>query len=106
MKIIETKVGDERIEVAIPEEGEVLGVVEEALGGAHFRVRCFDGVERLCKLKSKPGRQFWVNPGNYVLVKPWEYQKTKGWILYKYNEKQLEALRQLGYLKEEFEDEF
>ena len=106
MKFVEVKIGEERVEVPIPEEGEVIGVVDQALGWAHFRVRCFDGVERICRLKSKPNQRFWVTEGNYVLVKPWQNQKTKGDIIYKYNKKQIEALKKLGYLKDEFEDEF
>jgi len=108
VKIIETELNGERITLAIPEDKEVIGVVEQALPAGYFRVRCFDGVTRLAKIKTKPGRMFWVKEGDYVLVLPWEYSKSKpkGWILYAYNSKQVEALKKLGYLKDEFEDEF
>jgi len=107
LKIVTVKIGDERVELAIPEEDEVIGIVEQALGWAHYRVKCFDGVERICRVPrprrwTKDKFRFNVAEGNYVLVKPWPNSKDKGDIIYKYDRKQVEALKKLGYLEEEF----
>ncbi len=92
---------NEVIRVRLPKEGEVLGVVEQLLGHARMRVKCLDGVTRLCRVPGKYLRRLWIRTGDLVLVKPWEIEKDRGDIIYKYSKTQVEWLARKGYLKNE-----
>ncbi len=92
---------NEVIRVRLPKEGEILGIVEQLLGHARMRVRCFDGVTRLCRVPGKYLRRLWIRTGDVVLVKPWEIEKDRGDIIYKYSKTQVEWLSRKGYLKNE-----
>lgn len=98
----------EVIRVKTPHGREVLGVVEQRLGGSRVRVRCLDGNTRVCRIPGRLKIKLWVREGDTVLVEPWELsQKDKGDILFKYKRNQVEWLKQKGFLKDiEGFDEF
>jgi len=90
----------------IPEGNKVLGIIEELLGYAHARVKCFDGKTRICRVPKKLSRKIWLRKGEYVLVEPWEIQgDKKGDIIYAYTPNEVEWLKRKGYFKIE-EEEF
>ena len=91
----------EVIRVRLPKEGEVIGVVEQLLGHARMRVKCLDGVTRLCRVPGKYLRRLWIRNGDVVLVQPWEIEKDKGNVIYKYSKTQVDWLARKGYLKSE-----
>tara|TARA_Y100000034_G_C6846329_1_gene383415 strand:+ start:217 stop:537 length:321 start_codon:yes stop_codon:yes gene_type:complete len=95
------------IRVRIPKSGELLGIVQQRLGGSRMRVSCLDGKERICRIPGKLRRSLWVRENNVVIVVPWELGgDTKGDILYKYRTKaEVDFLKRKGYLKN-LEDEF
>ncbi len=90
---------EEIIRVRTPKDDEVIGIVEELVGYARMRVRCVDGKERLCRVPGKYLRKIWVRVGDVVIVKPWEIQKDRGDIVYKYKKTEVEWLIKNGYLK-------
>lgn len=78
----------------LPKKGEVLGTVEEKLGGAHFRVACTDGKIRICRIPGSMKRSLWIDIGLVVLVKPWEAQPDdRGDIVAKYKDHEVDELR-------------
>ncbi|OYT43123.1 MAG: translation initiation factor IF-1A [Candidatus Aenigmarchaeota archaeon ex4484_56] len=84
----------EEIRIRYPEKDEVIGIVEEKLGGAHFRVACTDGKVRLCRIPGAKKRDLWIDLDMVVLVKPWELQPDeRGDIVMKYNEQQVRELK-------------
>jgi translation initiation factor 1A len=90
----------EEIRLRLPKEGEVLGVVEEKLGGAHFRVACMDDKIRICRIPGAMKRSLWIDIDMVVLVRPWELQgDERGDIIAKYNYSQVKELRRKGLLK-------
>jgi translation initiation factor 1A len=94
-------------EIPVPKENQVIGIIEEVVGWAHARVRCFDGKTRICRVpqNKKLHKNIWLKKGAYVLVEPWELQSDKkGDILYTYSDSEVEWLKKNGYLKikEEF----
>ncbi len=95
------------IRVRLPQEGELLGVVQQRLGGSRMRVLCLDGKVRICRIPGKLRRGLWVRENDIVIVKPWELGgETKGDVIYKYRTKaEVNFLRKKGYLKN-IEDEF
>jgi len=95
--------------VRIPKGKEILGIVQQRLGGSRMRVLCLDGKERICRIPGRLRRALWVRENNVVIVEPWELGgDQKGDILFKYrNKAEIDFLKKRGYLKnidEEFSD--
>ena len=102
---------EEILRVPLPRKDEelqvmqVLGFVETRLGVGRSRVRCTDGVTRVCSAPGKLRRRLWVRPDDIVLITPWQYDNNKGSIVYNYRRNQIDWLRKKGYLKELIEQE-
>ena len=97
---MQTQNQEEMIRVRTPKKGEMIGIVEQLMGFAKFKVRCSDGKTRLCRVPGKLRRRLWIRTDNVVLVKPWEVQSDeRGDVLYKYNPTQVSWLRKRGFLK-------
>ena len=91
---------EEIIKLRLPKEDEVIGVVEEKLGGAHFRVFCMDDKLRFCRIPGSKKRGMWIDLDMVVIVKPWVAQPDeKGDIVMKYNKQQVEELKRRGLYK-------
>lgn len=95
------------LRVRLPRGKEILGIVQQRLGGSRMRISCLDGKERICRIPGRLRRSLWVREGNIVIVEPWELGgDTKGDIIYKYRGKaEVEFLKRKGYLKS-IEEEF
>jgi len=92
--------------IKLPRDKQVLGVLDQRLGGSRMRVRCLDGKTRICRIPGRLKRRLWVREGDTVIVEPWEYSgDSKGDLLYKYTNTQVNFLKKKGYLDklEEFE---
>ncbi|MCD6589592.1 translation initiation factor eIF-1A [Candidatus Woesearchaeota archaeon] len=88
-------------------EREVIGVVDQRLGGGRTRVRCLDGKARICRVPGRLRRRLWIRTGDIVLVEKWELQgDKKGDIIFKYRPTQVAWLKRQGYLEgiEEIEE--
>ena len=93
--------------VRLPRDREVLGIVQQRLGGSRMKVLCLDGKARICRIPGRLKRSLWVREGNIVIVEPWEIGgEEKGDIVYKYKKVQVDFLKKKGHLKklEEFEE--
>ena len=95
------------LRVRLPINHEVLGIVQQRLGGSRMRVLCLDGKERICRIPGRLRRELWVRESDVVIVEPWELGGDgKGDVVYKYRSKaEVEFLRKKGYLKN-IENEF
>lgn len=93
--------------VRIPQKQEILGIVQQRLGGSRMRVLCLDGKERVCRIPGRLRRALWVRDNDVVIIQPWELGgDKKGDVMYKYRTKaEVEFLRKKGYLKN-IEEEF
>lgn len=100
--------GEEVVRVRLPKDNEVIGVLEQRLGGSRNDVRCLDGKARNCRIPGRLKRKLWVRPGDVVLVEPWEFDGDKrGDIVFKFKPQQVDWLREHGHLdKLEDMDEF
>ena len=92
------------VRVRLPRDKEVLGILDQRLGASRMSVRCLDGKSRNCKVPGRLRRKLWLREGDVVIVEPWEFDDTKGSILFKYYPAQVDWLKRKGYLKgvEEF----
>ena len=87
--------------VRLPRGEEVLGIIEQRLGGNKMLVICLDGKTRNCRVPGRLKRDLWLRPGDIVIVEPWELDKNKGDIIFKYRPNQIEWLKNKGYLKKD-----
>jgi translation initiation factor 1A len=85
--------------VKLPRGNQVLGVLEQRVGGSRTRVRCLDGKTRICRIPGRLKRKLWVREGDIVLVEPWELSgEGKGDIIFKYKPIQVDFLKRNGHL--------
>jgi len=87
--------------VKLPRGDEVLGIIEQRHGGNKMMVSCLDGKTRNCRVPGRLKRALWLRPGDVVIIKPWEFDKDKGDVLFKYRPNQVSWLRNNKYLKTE-----
>jgi translation initiation factor 1A len=93
------------IRVRTPRGKEVLGILDQRLGGNRISVSCMDKVTRNCRVPGRLKRRLWLRPGDIVIVEPWEFDNEKGDVIFKYTPTQIQWLKNKGFLKTE-ETEF
>lgn len=106
-KFRQTTETEEIVRVPLPKGRQVLGVVEQRLGGSRMRMRCLDGKTRICRVPGRLKKKLWVREGDIMIVEPWELGgDEKGDVILKYRINQVEWLRRNGHLEglEEFEE--
>lgn len=89
------------IRVKLPRGREVLGIIEQRLGGNKMMISCLDGKSRNCRVPGRLKRRLWLRPNDVVIVEPWELDNNKGDIIFKYRTNEIEWLRKNGYLEKE-----
>ncbi len=90
---------EEVFRVKLPRGKEVLGILEERVGGSRARVKCLDGKTRICRIPGRLKRRLWVRAGNVIIIEPWELGgDEKGDIIYKYRPNQVAWLKKNGHL--------
>lgn len=82
----------------LPKGEEMIGVIEQRLGGNKMLVSCSDGKTRNCRVPGRLKRKLWLRPGDVVIVEPWELDKEKADVILKYKPNQVEWLKRNGYL--------
>ena len=89
----------QKIRLKMPRKGEVIGRVEQRVGGNRMIVACTDGKSRNCRIPGRLRRALWIREGDIVIVMPWEFDNSRGDILYKYNKNLNNMLENKGLLK-------
>ena len=87
--------------VRLPRGEELIGVIEQRLGGNKMMVNCSDGKSRNCRVPGRLRRKLWLRPDDVVIIQPWELDKNKGDVIFKYRLNQISWLKKKGYLKQE-----
>lgn len=90
---------EEVIRVKTPRGKQVIGIVEQRLGGSRMRIRCLDGITRICRIPGRLKRRLWIREGDLLLVEPWEHDNERGDVIFKYRQNQIEWLKKKGFLK-------
>lgn len=85
----------------LPRGEEVIGIIDQRLGGNKMYVDCLDGKTRNCRVPGRLKRALWLRPGDVIIIKPWELDKDKGDVVLKYRTSQISWLKREGYLKNE-----
>jgi translation initiation factor 1A len=92
--------GDEIVRVKLPQKRnrEMFGCADLMMGANHIRVRGFDGVTRMGRIKGKIKKKVWIREGDILIIIPWNFQDEKCDIIYRYTGPQVEWLRRNNYL--------
>ena len=88
----------------LPRGEEVIGIIEQRYGGNKMLVACLDGKNRNCRVPGRLKRALWLRPGDVVIIQPWEFDKDKGDVIFKYRPNQIDWLKRNGHLKTEKSD--
>jgi translation initiation factor 1A len=99
----------EVIRVRLPnkEAGEVIGRVIQTMGAGKFKIDCFDGFVRTCRIPGRLKKKMWIREGDTVIVVKWEVQANeKGDVIWRYTGPQVSWLEKNGYIPREEEAEF
>lgn len=91
--------------VRTPKGKELIGIIVQRLGGNRMDVKTTDGKIRNCRVPGRYRRRLWLRPKNIIIIIPWEYDDTKGDVIYKYPPAAVYQLRKLGVL-DSLNDEF
>lgn len=89
------------VRARLPKREEVLGIIEQRLGGNKMMVNCLDGKSRICRVPGRLKRKLWLRPDDVVIISLWELDKNKGDIIFKYRLNQIAWLKKQGYLETE-----
>ncbi|QZA88317.1 translation initiation factor eIF-1A [Salinarchaeum sp. IM2453] len=82
----------------MPDDDEIFGTVTRHDGGNHVRVKCEDGEDRLGRIPGRMKYRVWIDEGDVVLVKPWDWQDEKADIEWRYSEQDADQLRAEGHI--------
>ena len=87
--------------VRLPGKGEIIGIIEQRLGGNKMMVRCLDGKTRNCRVPGRLKRKLWLRPEDVVIIRFWDLDENKGDIILKYRKNQIGWLKKKNYLETE-----
>jgi|TARA_Y100000034_G_C6779481_1_gene348265 translation initiation factor 1A len=87
--------------VKLPKGKEVLGIIEQRLGGNKVLVNCLDGKTRNCRVPGRLKRKLWLRPENVVIIEPWELNEDRGDVIFKYRPNEVNWLRKNNFLESE-----
>lgn len=78
----------------------MFGVVEKLSGASRLLVMCEDGFTRNARIPGKMKKRMWIREGDLVIVKPWDFQKEKADVEYRYTQTQASYLSRNNLLPE------
>jgi len=84
--------------VRFPKGDEYLGLVEKRLGGSRMNVRSAKGEDILARVPGRVKKYLWIREGDIVLLSPWELDKGKADLIYKYKPNEVKVLEKKGVL--------
>jgi translation initiation factor 1A len=92
--------GSPVVRVRLPKKwaNEQFAFADLMMGANHIRVRCYDGVTRMGRIKGKIKKRVWIREGDILIVTPWSFQDEKCDIVYRYLPPQADWLRKNRYL--------
>ena len=80
------------------DEFEIFGVVTQLMGANQLKVMCQDKVERGCRIPGKLKKRVWIRENDLVIVKIWDFQPSKGDVVWRFFGNQVEWFRKKGAL--------
>ena len=81
------------------DELEMFGIVTQLHGTNQIGVLAEDVIEMICRIPGKLKKRVWMRQGDLVLIRLWDFQKSKADIQWRYLGVQAEHLKRKGYLQ-------
>ncbi len=93
---------DTAVRVILPnrKKGEMFGIVEKLSGASRLLVMCEDGFTRNSRIPGKMKKRMWIREGDLVIVRPWDFQRDKADVVYRYTQTQASYLSRNNVLPE------
>lgn len=89
---------EEVIRVRLPRGKEILGEIEEMLGASRLKVKCKDGILRMCRIPGRFRKRINMRVGDIVIVEPWDIENDKGDVIWIYSRTHAAWLRNNGHI--------
>lgn len=87
------------------DEGTMLCVVQQNLGGGFLQVLCTDEQVYKAWIPGKMRRRVWMREGDIILFLPWGTRDMKGEVVYRYTRDEIKKLKEQGLIPEELFEE-
>jgi len=84
--------------VRLPRGEQKIGTIVNRLGGNRMEVKTNDGKLVNCRVPGRFKRSMWLRPGDIVMIEPWEFDKEKADVVFKYTSSQIIQLKKRGLL--------
>lgn len=91
--------GGFRLRLPRKDEFEIFGIAIQLMGANQIKAKCIDGVERTCRIPGKLRKKVWVRTNDLIIVKVWDFQPSKGDVVWRYLPNQTEQIRRRGLLQ-------
>ena len=84
--------------VKFPKGNQFVGVVEKRLGGSRMNIKTMNGETILARVPGRVKKYLWIREGDVVLLEPWELDKDKADLIYKFKPNEIRVLKNKGIL--------
>lgn len=84
--------------VRLPRGEQKIGIIVNRLGGNRMEVRTTEAKTVNCRVPGRFKRSMWLRPNDIVMIEPWEFDKEKADVVFKYTSSQIIQLRKKGLL--------
>jgi len=93
--------GETFIRVRLPDDKnlEQFAIVTQLMGSNQVKAICEDGQERQFRIPGKLMKKVWLRENDIIIVKLWDFQPTKGDVIWRFLGNQVEYLKRNGYLR-------
>ena len=81
------------------EDLEQFAIVLQLMGGDQVKALCEDGEERQIRIPGKLKKRVWLRENDIIIIKLWDFQLSKGDVVWRYLGNQVEWLKRKGLLK-------
>jgi len=90
--------GYSRMRLPNPENLEQFALVTQLMGSNQVKAICEDGTERQFRIPGKLLKKVWIRENDVIIIQLWDFQPTKGNVVWRYLGNQVEWLRRNGKL--------
>ncbi|MDD3160233.1 MAG: translation initiation factor eIF-1A [Candidatus ainarchaeum sp.] len=88
----------ERMRLPREKDLEQLAMVMQLMGSNQVKVLCMDGTERQVRIPGKLQKKVWLRENDIVIIKLWDFQPSKGDVVWRYLGNQVSWLKRRNFL--------
>jgi translation initiation factor 1A len=92
------EMGYSRMRLPNPAELEQFALVIQLMGSNQVKAICEDGAEKQFRIPGKLMKKVWIRENDIIIVKLWDFQPSKGDVVWRYLGNQVEWLKRNGKL--------